>query len=191
MRGHKMLKFAKVLVCSLLMCLCAGWASADVTYKFEAFTASSLNVHGTFTLTVPTFISSEVSYTPPGTPPATLTGTFFSDDPTLVFSEAGFVPYFVTGDVPPQTLDYVGFAASRGNSGMGVSYFFAPGALSAVGSYDSIYWGDWQRAHLDVSGTSVPLPSTLFLLGSGISGLAMWRRKSVHKLAAVSRRFKK
>ena len=81
-----------------------------------------------------------------------------------------------------QTLyDTIIFSVNTSYGSMGSYYYFDLGSFGAVGSYDTVLFGDWQAAHLNVSDTeapAVPEPSTFLLLGAGLLGLGVIRRRA-------------
>jgi hypothetical protein len=165
--------FVKPLLVALLICLWTSVASASIMYNFQAFSSFDNgigNVHGGFSLVVPTFISADSNFTPGQLTSASITGT----DPNLALNDVEFHLNFFDHDM----IGFGGFAPDGNNSTN--YYYFDLGAFGAIGSYDTVLFGSDQAGHLEVRNTAatVPEPSTIFLLATGLAGLVLVRRRA-------------
>ena len=134
----------KILVCATLMCVWAGVASADVTYSFNT-TSSFVNtfgdqiINGSFQVTVPTFISSNTTFT------SDQLDSFGIN--TKLGAPFSSVRFYVDYFGQPYDMISIGFGSTFWN------YYFVKGAFDSVGNYNTVLWGTDQAGHLDVIGT--------------------------------------
>ena len=162
--------------------LVAGAAQASVTYNFAAYTSLEGGVSGFFVYTAPTFITSFLTV-----PASSLSACYITSTEIINVGcdYQGFSNSINIVPFDPTFYSVVNFGyidRLSGNPG-GIDYYFASNALSAEGSYDSLYFGPGQFAHLDVidNGTvpvfppAVPEPASwaMMIAGFGIVGGAM------------------
>ena len=165
----------------LVVLLVFGWVSV----------ASAVPYTWVDTLTFGQKLSSDFSYThdiTDNTPVAFVTGEDYIESYSLTMgfhddkdnwyssSEAAYI------DLPGVVSDKVLFSFSDTNFGMSVAGWLS---LNLMGTYDVVidqWWGDFYLDYstLTANGENnapVPEPGTLLLLGSGLAGLAFYRRK--------------
>ena len=131
----------RILVCAALMCVWAGAASADVTYRFNA-ASSFVNtfgdqiINGSFQITVPTFISSNTTFT------SDQLDSFGIN--TKLGSSLSSVRFYVNYFGQPYHMISIKVGSAFWN------YYFDQGAFDSVGKYNTVLWGTDQAGHLDV-----------------------------------------
>ena len=167
-----------VLCLGLIIC---GSANASITYEFNASNSSVggyfdvdnnvyvydyLTVPASFSLTVPTFVSSDASFSTGSLDSYSISTSLISSGAASVGSVKFYLNYQSTG------VDVI----TIGDSKVDWFYRFPIGSLSAVGSYDT-NTVDSNIAHLNVTESApVPIPAAVWLLGSGLIGLIGVRR---------------
>ena len=131
----------KIFVCATLMCVWAGVASANVTYRFNA-TSSFVNtfgdqmINGSFQITVPTFISSNTTFT------SDQLDSFGIN--TKLGAPFSGVRFYVDYFGQPYHMISIKVNNTFWN------YYFDQGAFDSVGNYNTVLWGTDQAGHLDV-----------------------------------------
>lgn len=169
---------APLMVLSLALAMIATPAQAAVRYDFTAFSAFSFGtpaeaVTGSFSLILPDFFSGDVTF-----PVAALTSCSASGSITGP-AACGEQRLFTTAII----VDALVFRTFLPSGTVDNSFFFQPGAFSAVGTYDNTFSAPPQIARLTVSlvGGAVPEPATwaMMITGFGIVGGATRRRNSV------------
>ena len=157
----------RILVCAALMCVWAGVASANVTYKFNA-TSSFVNtfgdqmINGSFQITVPTFISSNTTFT------SDQLDSFGIN--TKLGSSLSSVRFYVNYFGQPYHMISIKVGSAFWN------YYFDQGAFESVGKYNTVLWGTDQAGHLDVIETpGVPNAVSEILWRNTSTGyIALW-----------------
>ena len=123
------------------MCVWAGAASADVTYRFNA-ASSFVNtfgdqmINGSFQITVPTFISSNTTFT------SDQLDSFGIN--TKLGSSLSSVRFYVNYFGQPYHMISIKVGSAFWN------YYFDQGAFESAGQYNTVLWGTDQAGHLDV-----------------------------------------
>lgn len=161
----------KKIACMAAVAMLAGSAHAAVEYDFSSISAGS-GVIGSFSVTVPTFLTANTTFTPDQvdnctSTPATACGrnqTFYTDTSPLVSD---------------RTDNYDGVGAFGG-----VQYYFQNGALGTYGTYTSLLFST-QVANLtirqvpDRTTGAVPEPASwaMMIVGFGAIGGALRRRR--------------
>lgn len=152
-------------------------ASAAVRYDFQAFSSLPVGipgdiVSGSFSLTVNDFISGTIFVPASELTSCTATGSVSGTMPCDVQMLENF---------SFSSAVFFGFFNPQGNAS--VAYYFTPGVLSKVGTYDSIDLGPAQAARITVSlvGGAVPEPGTwaMMLMGFGAIGGALRHRRQI------------
>jgi len=146
-------------------------ANAAVVYSFEAYSSSGLNISGSFVYTSSDFISTNITV-----PVSNLDSCVVTTGPV---GTCGVQQFFAdtsgisgNGDI----YDAIAFGLSNGD---GAYYYFDNNVFGAAGEYDTVLFGTDQQGHLSVTVSSVPLPATFWLFGSGLLGLiGVARRKA-------------
>jgi hypothetical protein len=127
------------------------------------------------------------------------TGGNLPDPATLVLSSAAYVFSFLWGSI--DAYNHVDFSLGSGPvtsvtgaqaQASGAGAIFTKGAsliqISGIGAFDTIrFYSDGQDAfELANITATVPLPSTLLLLGSGVFGLGFLARRKAKKSGAMN-----
>jgi hypothetical protein len=166
------------------LALAASPANAAVRYDFQAFSSFPLGepqdvVTGNFSLTLADFITSSTTVPFAGLSSCSATGSVTG---VMLCGEQTLSP--VEG-----FNDFVGFGFFQPLGFSAVYYYFTPGALSAVGTYDTVLFGQEQAGRLTVSvvGGAVPEPGSwaMMIAGFGLVGGVM-RRKNTLSVTKVS-----
>ena len=177
--GRNLLKLAMT---AAVLAGAPAMAEAAVTYTFTATSSSEIDNRtytGEFVLTLADYI------VPTATFPAIALTSCTAAASDGVTTQCGTQQFFASGQ-----YDIVSFGLRTSDGGFySFNYFFDPGALSASGSYDTIYI-DEHAGTLVVAGAPgpvgpggpglVPEPATwaLMLGGFGLAGAALRRRKA-------------
>lgn len=150
-------------------------ANAAVRYDFEAFSSFPLGtpsdiVTGRFSLTLADFVTSSKTVALADLTSCSAMGSVSGAlpcDKQILTVGGGFDDYVLFGLVQP-------------DGPANVAYYFAPGALSAAGIYDSTLFGKDQAGRLTVTvlGGAVPEPASwaMMIAGFGLVGASMRRR---------------
>jgi hypothetical protein len=143
-----------------------------VTVSYQFFADSSYgagpwtSVSGSFTYVANDFIRSDL--TVPVAELFACSVTAVPADPPAVCGDMSFAP-------GAYGYDAVGFGIPTPTGGVGVAYYFQPGAFSASGSYSTVVFGADQSGRLLV--TAVPEPASAVMLLTGLMWLGkVWLR---------------
>lgn len=147
---------------------CAGTASADWIYTFSGLSSVLNGASQSFVLTTPTAISSDTSV-----PAASLSSCSTAVDPPCVSIDFYMSDFHNGGLISGVEIDFNTPSSST-------YYYFALGALGAVGTYQSTDVVSFNVATLVVSTTTngVPEPGTLALLALALVSLSTIRMRS-------------
>ena len=166
-----------VYLAVMLMTAIPALSGASVIYTFEAGPSPFDGLSGAFTYTTPDFITADRLVEPSGLD--TCVVTFPSSDICLRQEFAVDTSTFTT----PNTGDHYDAIVFGNGPEVFLSlgwvnrtvYYFDNGAFGAVGTYDAV---GIEPGRLTVSLSSVPLPASLWLLGSGLIVLARAARRT-------------
>jgi hypothetical protein len=184
--------FARAGVAALLAGLSATAASAVVRYEFTAFStfpnaffvfgAAPETISGGFTIEVPTYIGADTTFAPADLLSFSATGSLTGA------LTAGSQAFTLSGSFEDSVI--FRFVGGPNSFEAGAAYYFADGAFSAPGTYDTVLFGPDQAGRLVVTnmggnggggggGPVVPEPATwaMMIAGFGLVGGAMRRRR--------------
>jgi PEP-CTERM motif len=169
---------------SLALALAAP-AHAAIRYDFTAFSTFSQawfvfgappeTISGSFTLTTPTYISSNRTVMPGALTSFSATGSLTG--PLTAGRQRFNVDAFNDSII-------FGFVGGPDSFEAAAAYYFAAGALSAPGTYDTVLFGQDQAGRLVVTnlgGPGVPEPASwaMLIAGFGLMGAVQRRQRIV------------
>jgi hypothetical protein len=137
-----MWKTITISLFTTLMCFWCAEAGASIVYSFKAL-SNPYSVTGSFSITVPSFISSNTVFTPEQFESSSIAGPF----PNLALGDMGFNFNFFEG------YDMISFKIMfTPDTYTNRYYYFKPGTFGKFGSFDSELHSDVipQDAHLDI-----------------------------------------